>query len=88
MSLMNRIVPRDQLLAAAHEMATQIASANQTIVRQMKHLYDLTTCNSLGEALQIEQDMFRKFNRQADLSELADAADSVIARGRTQASKK
>jgi enoyl-CoA hydratase len=57
MGLVNCVVPRDQLLAAAREMATQIASANQTIVRQMKHLYDLTTRNSLGEALQIEQDI-------------------------------
>ena len=84
---MNRIVPRDQLLAAAHEMATQIASANQTIVRQMKHLYDLTTRNSLGEALRIEQETFREFNRKADLGGLASAGDAVIARGRTQASR-
>jgi len=54
----------------------------------MEHLYDLTTCNSLGEVRQLEQDMFREFNRQADLGELADAADSVIAHGRTQALKK
>jgi enoyl-CoA hydratase len=88
MGLVNRVVPRDQLLAAAREMATQIASANQTIVRQMKHLYDLTTRNSLGEALRIEQDMFREFNRKANLGELTNAGDAVIARGRTQASKK
>ena len=35
MGLVNRVVPRDQLLAAAREMATEIASANQTIVRQL-----------------------------------------------------
>ena len=87
MGLVNRVVPRDQLLAAAREMAAQIASANQTIVRQMKHLYDLTTRNSLGEALGIEQDMFREFNRKANLNELANAGDAVIARGRTQATK-
>src|ERR1700730_5209433 len=33
MGLVNRVVAPDQLLAAAHEMATQIASANQSIVR-------------------------------------------------------
>jgi enoyl-CoA hydratase len=87
MGLVNRVVAPDQLLVAAHEMATQIASANQTIVRQMKHLYDLTTRNSLGEALRIEQDTFREFNRQANLGELANAGDAVIERGRTQASK-
>ncbi len=87
MGLVNRVVPRDQLLAAAREMATQIASANQAIVRQMKRLYDLTTRNSLGEALRIEQETFREFNRKANLTELAKAGDSVIARGRTQVSK-
>lgn len=87
MGLVNRIVPRDQLLASAHEMARQIASVNQTVVRQMKHLYDVTTRNSLGDALQIEQDTFREFNRRTNLAELADAGDAVIARGRTQASK-
>jgi enoyl-CoA hydratase len=87
MGLVNRVVPRAQLLAAAREMATQINGANQTIVRQMKHLYDLTTRNSLGEALRIEQDSFREFNRKANLGELANAGDSVIARGRIQASK-
>src|SRR5215471_11523062 len=87
MGLVNRVVPRDRLLTAAREMASQIASANHTVVRQMKRLYDLATRNSLGEALQIEQDTFREFNRQANLSELANAGDAVIARGRTQASK-
>jgi hypothetical protein len=53
----------------------------------MKHLYDLTTRNSLGEALRIEQDTFREFNRQANLGELANAGDAVIERGRTQASQ-
>ena len=87
MGLVNRVVPRAHLLVAAHEMATQIAGANQTIVRQMKHLYDLTTRSSLGEALRIEQDTFREFNRKANLVELGNAGDSVIARGRTQASR-
>ena len=87
MGLVNRVVPHDQLLAAAREMAMQIAGANQTIVRQMKRLYDLTTRNSLGEALRLEQETFREFNRKADLGELANAGDAVIARGRTQASR-
>ncbi len=85
LGLVNRVVPRDQLLAAAREMATQIAGANQNIVRQMKQLYHRTTRNPLGEALQLEQDAFNEFNRRADLGELAQVGDSVIARGRSQA---
>ena len=87
LGLVNRVVTGDQLLKSAREMASQIASANQTIVRQMKQLYDLTTRNSLGEALRIEQEAFREFNRAANLSDLANAGDAVIARGRTQASR-
>lgn len=85
LGLVNRVVPRDQLLVAAREMATQIAGANQHIVRQMKQLYNRTTRNPLGEALRLEQDAFNEFNRRADLGELAQVGDSVIARGRTQA---
>jgi enoyl-CoA hydratase len=86
MGLVNRVVPRDELLAAAHEVASQIASANPAMVRQMKHLYDLTTRNSLGEALRIEQDASREFSRKTNLSEVGNAVDTVIARGRKQAS--
>jgi enoyl-CoA hydratase len=86
MGLVNRVVPRNELLAAAHEMANQIASANPTMVRQMKHLYDLTTRHSLGEALRIEQETSREFSRKANLGEIGNAVDSVIARGRKQAS--
>jgi hypothetical protein len=53
----------------------------------MKRLYELTSRNALGEALRIEQDTFREFNRRANLAELANARDSVITRGRSQASK-
>ncbi|HXD90432.1 MAG TPA: enoyl-CoA hydratase [Candidatus Binataceae bacterium] len=87
MGLVNRVVPRDQLMSVAREMASQITGANQTIVRSMKQLYVRTTGATLDEALRIEQDAFNEFNRKANLADLANAGDSVIARGRTQASK-
>jgi enoyl-CoA hydratase len=87
MGLVNRVVPRDQLMSVAREMASQITGANQTIVRSMKQLYARTTGATLDEALRIEQDAFNDFNRKANLADLANAGDSVIARGRTQASK-
>src|SRR6516165_2299166 len=68
--LVNRVVARDALLPTAAELAMQIAGANQTIVRQMKKLYDQTTRSTLEEALRIEQDTFRDCNRKADLGEL------------------
>ncbi len=87
MGLVNRVVPGDQLLTVAREMAAQIIGANQTIVRSMKQLYVRTTGATLDEALRIEQEAFNDFNRKADLADLANAGDSVIARGRTQASR-
>lgn len=87
MGLVNRVVPRDQVLAAAREMASQIAGANHTIVRQMKQLYRRTTGATLDEALRIEQEVFNDFNRKANRADLANVGDSVIARGRTQASR-
>lgn len=88
MGLVNRVVAKEQLLTAARELAQQIAGANQKIVLQMKRLYDLTTRATLEDALRIEQDSFRDFNRQANLGEFEQARESVMARGRTQAAKK
>jgi enoyl-CoA hydratase len=87
MGLVNRVVPADQVMTAARELAVQIAGSNQRIVRQMKRLYDLTTRASLHDAMRIEQDFFRAFNSKADLGELGDARTSVMERGRTQAAK-
>jgi enoyl-CoA hydratase len=87
MGLVNRAVPASDLMAAARELATQIAGANQKIVRQMKQLYERTTRTSLQEALQIEQEAFSAFNRAADLGELGGARESVMQRGRAQAAK-
>ncbi|MGH7878857.1 MAG: enoyl-CoA hydratase, partial [Candidatus Binataceae bacterium] len=39
LGLVNRVVPAAELMAAARELAAQIAGANQAIVRQMKQLY-------------------------------------------------
>jgi enoyl-CoA hydratase len=87
MGLVNRVVPADQLMTVARELATQIAGSNQRIVRQMKRLYELTTRASLHDAMRIEQDFFRAFNSRADLDELGEARAAVMERGRTQASK-
>jgi enoyl-CoA hydratase len=85
MGLVNRVVERDQLMAAARETAGQIASANPNIVRQIKRLYDLATRASLHDALRIEQDFFRAFNSRAKPSDFADAPEVVMRRGRSQA---
>ncbi|MGH7864481.1 MAG: enoyl-CoA hydratase, partial [Candidatus Binataceae bacterium] len=88
MGLVNRVVPKDQVLKAAKELAGQILSCDQTVVRLMKRLYDRTTRVPLGEAIQIEQDFFRAFNRGVRALDLEQRRTAVMERGRTQATAK
>jgi enoyl-CoA hydratase len=88
MGLVNRTVPKDQVLAAATELATQIAGSNQDVVRQMKRLYELTTRASLHDGLRIEQDFFRAFNSGASLRDFENRRESVMERGRSQTGKR
>ncbi|MGH7842642.1 MAG: enoyl-CoA hydratase [Candidatus Binataceae bacterium] len=85
LGLVNRVVPAAELMAAARELAAQIAGANQAIVRQMKQLYVRTAGASLQEALRLEQEAFSAFNRKANLGELEGAREAVMRRGRAQA---
>jgi enoyl-CoA hydratase len=88
MGLVNRVVPQDQLLTAARELASQIAGANQKIVREMKKLYGQTTGSTLNEALRIEQETFRAFNRQTNPADLEQSREAVMERGRSQTGRK
>jgi enoyl-CoA hydratase len=88
MGLVNRVVPMDQLLPTAQGLAAQILGANQGVVRQMKRLYDLTTRASLHDGLRIEQDFFRAFNSGGSLRDFDQRRQSVMERGRSQATTK
>lgn len=85
MGLVNRVVAPDQLMAAANEMARQILSADQRVVRQVKRLINMATEAPLGEGLRIEQDFFRAFNQSRSARAVAERRGSVIERGRSQA---
>jgi enoyl-CoA hydratase len=84
MGLVNRVVAKDELIGAANEIAAQILSANQDVVRQMKRLYELTSRASLHDGLRIEQDFFRAFNSGASLRDFENRRDAVMERGRAQ----
>ena len=88
MGLVNRVVPRGTALKVATEIATQILSANQGVVRQLKKLYDLTTRATLGDAIKIEQEFFRAYNSSANLKDLESQRAAVMERGRSQTSAK
>src|ERR1700691_1812900 len=88
MGLVNRVVPRGDALKVATEIATQILSANQGGVRQLKKLYDLTTREPLADAIKIEQEFFRAYNSPANLNDLESQRAAVMERGRSQASAK
>jgi enoyl-CoA hydratase len=86
--LVNRVVPREQLLETAKELAAHILGANQKIVRQMKRLYDLTSRASLHDGLRIEQDFFRAFNSAAKFDDFDQRREAVMERGRSQTGAK
>ncbi|HKV53491.1 MAG TPA: enoyl-CoA hydratase [Candidatus Binataceae bacterium] len=88
MGLVNRVVPRDQLMATARELAHQIQGANQPVVQQMKKLYDRTSRVSLDDGLRIEQDFFRAFNSASRLDDMEARREAVMNRGRSQTGRK
>jgi|SRR5271166_24133 len=88
MGLVNRVVPIDQLLPAARELAGQITSADQHIVRQLKRLIDRASLTTVGEGLRLEQDFFNAFNRSDYPRDFEKRRLEVQARGRQQGAAK
>jgi enoyl-CoA hydratase/carnithine racemase len=84
LGLVNRVVADDRLMAEARELAGQILSADQKMVRGMKRLYDLSSRTTLEDALRIEQEHFRAFNSSSKLSDFDNRRAEVMERGRTQ----
>ncbi len=86
LGLVNRVVPGAELMKAASELAGQILSADQNVVRQMKRLIDLASQSSMGEGLRIERDFFSAYNHSDRARQAGERRESVIERGRTQTS--
>lgn len=84
MGLVNRVVPRDQLIKTARELAGQILSSDQMIVRNLKRLYDLSSHATLGDALRIEQDFFQAYRQRGHLQNMDERREAVMSRGRSQ----
>jgi enoyl-CoA hydratase len=88
MGLVNRVVPSDRLLPAARELAAQISSADQHIVRQLKRLIDRASLTTVGDGLRLEQDFFKAFNRSDYPRDFEKRRLEVQARGRQQGAPK
>ncbi|HEY1852412.1 MAG TPA: enoyl-CoA hydratase [Candidatus Binataceae bacterium] len=86
MGLVNRVVAPGQAVTEARVLATQILSANQSIVRQLKKLYELTTRATLQDGLRIEQEFFRAYNSNSNLKDFDRQREAVMERGRSQKS--
>jgi enoyl-CoA hydratase len=86
MGLVNRVVAPGQAVTEALALATQILSANQSIVRQLKKLYELTTRATLQDGLRIEQEFFRAYNSNSNLKDFDRQREAVMERGRSQKS--
>ncbi len=86
MGLVNRVVAPGQALAEAQSIAEQILTANQTVVGQLKRLYDLTSRATLHDAIRIEQDFFRAYNSSSNLKDFDRQREAVMERGRVQKS--
>jgi enoyl-CoA hydratase len=86
MGLVNRVVAPGQAVTEARVLATQILSANQSIVRQLKKLYELTTRATLQDGLRIEQEFFRAYNSNSNLKDFDQQREAVMERGRSQKS--
>ncbi len=86
MGLVNRVVASGTALQEAQTIAAQILSANQSVVRQLKRLYDLTTRATLHDALRIEQDFSRAYDSAAKIKDFDRRRETVMERGRSQKS--
>jgi enoyl-CoA hydratase len=82
--LVNRVVPPDQLLPAAIQLARDIASAPPDKVQAYKRIIDEGFAVSFGEGMRIEHHLSSAANAKVTPGAVADARAGVMARGREQ----
>jgi enoyl-CoA hydratase len=82
LGLVNHVVPHDALLPTARRLAGDIAGNDQVAVRNLKRLYDRGSKLSVGDAIALEQEVFRAF--VVDPAEIERRRTAVVERGRQQ----
>lgn len=82
--LLNRVVPADELLGAAKQLASDIATADPGMVQAYKALIDEGYALSFGEGMALENAKSSAANSQVDKGEVEARRLAVMERGRTQ----
>jgi enoyl-CoA hydratase len=83
--LVNRVVPADELLPAARQLATDIASIDPDKVQTYKRLIDDGYALPFGEAMALEQRQSTAANSRVSGAEVEARRRAVMERGRSQA---
>ncbi|MCZ8325017.1 MAG: enoyl-CoA hydratase [Sphingomonadaceae bacterium] len=83
--LVNRVVPADELLPAARQLATDIASIDSDKVQTYKRLIDDGYALPFGEAMALEQRQSTAANSRVSGAEVEARRRAVMERGRSQA---
>lgn len=82
LGLVNHVVAHDDLLPTARKLATDIAGNDRQSVRNLKRLYDRGSKLSTGDAIALEQEVFRSW--RVDPAEIERRRATVVERGRDQ----
>jgi enoyl-CoA hydratase len=82
--LVNRVLPAAELLAAAQQLAADIASCDPVVVKKLKRVIDDGYARDLATGLAIEQERAREHVRTLDPKVVAERRAAIQARGRTQ----
>ena len=82
LGLVNHVVPHDELLPTARQLATDIAGNDRRAVRNLKSLYDRGSKLSVGDAIALEQEIFRTW--RVDPAEVERRRQAIVDRGRKQ----
>ena len=82
--LVNRVVPAEELLPTCHALAQDMLSCVPETMREYKRLIDLGHAMSLGEGLDLENEVSRARNRGVTPEQVADRRAGIQKRGRSQ----
>lgn len=82
--LVNEVVPHERLLARARELAAEMVTANPTVLRRLRGLYDEVAAVPAAQGLAIEQAAYRQWLSGLDTAAVEERRRGIIERGRAE----